>query len=105
MDFLLLAAAATILMVLWHQDMKKNMLFAAIGEDDVRVAAPSSQKRKSEPEDSSASDYVTHQTMGNIETAMQLGGCLARLFCARYRQLTQLHDAEIAGEVRFCDCQ
>lgn len=104
MDFLMAAAVMTVLMLLRHHEMQRNVQFAALAEDDVRVAVlVSSQKRNAEPEDNSASDYVTHQTMGNIETAMQLGGCLARLFCTRYRQLTEQQDAEITEQLIILD--
>jgi hypothetical protein len=70
----------------------------------MRIAAPvSAQKRKVESEDSAADDYVTHQTMGNIETAMQLGGCLARLFCTRYRELSEQQKSEIAEQLIILD--
>jgi len=101
--FLFMAAVCTLLM-LQRKAERDNLLLAVSDDEDVRIAAPVSRSGShSAHEDNSATDYVSHQTMGNIETAIQLGGCLARQFCLRYRQLTQEQDDEIAEQLIILD--
>ena len=102
--FLLIAAILTLLMLQKKSEQPK-LLFAAVSDDeDIRIAGAAPRRApSSDGEDNSATDYVSHQTMGNIETAIQLGGCLARLFCTRFRQLTDEQTAEIAKQLIILD--
>lgn len=55
-----------------------------IMEEDVRIAGK--PVKKADPGESSAADFYNQQNMGNIQTALQLGGCLARLYCGHIRK-------------------
>lgn len=56
----------------------------SVGEDDVRIAG--APVKRADPGESSAADFYNQHNMGNIQTALQLGGCLARLYCGYIRK-------------------
>ena len=56
----------------------------SVEEDDVRSAG--APVKRADPGESSAADFYNQHNMGNIQTALQLGGCLARLYCGYIRK-------------------
>ena len=56
-----------------------------IAEEDIRIAGRPIKKK--DPGESSAADFYNQQNIGNIQTALQLGKCLARLYCGHIRKI------------------
>ncbi len=69
----------------------------SVEEDDVRIAG--APVKRADPGESSAADFYNQHNMGNIQTALQLGGCLARLYCGYIRKC---QEPESWDSWRFC---
>ena len=65
----------------------RQILRYITAEEDIRIA--SRPAKKTDPGETSAADFYTQQNMGNIQTAIQLGGCLARLYCGHIQRLEE----------------
>jgi len=59
-------------------------------EEDIRIA--SRPVKKTDPGESSAADFYNQQNIGNIQTALQLGSCLARFYCSYCSNMKQQRD-------------
>lgn len=113
MDFCFLIAAGIALTALLERfsalqaeaaPVLRPCFFSVEEDEDIRIAGSGhSGKASSDPGDSSANDFFSHHTMGNIQTAMQLGNCLARLFCSRYRQLSSQMSAAVSEQLAILD--
>lgn len=78
-----------------------------VSEDDegVRIAGTGTTPaaKLSDPGDTSATDFFSHQTTGNIQTAMQLGICLAQRFCARFHEISTQMTSEMTEQLVILD--
>lgn len=75
----------------------KSFLRFIIMEEDIRIAGK--PVKKTDPGESSAADFYNQQNMGNIQTALQLGGCLARLYCSHIRTVREQESNPIWGQL------
>lgn len=81
-----------------------KMMFFTGEDEDIRIAGASQGNGKDAGADErSATDFFRQHTVGNIQTAIQLGNCLARLFCGRYRQLEQTLPQQFAQQLAVLD--